>query len=568
MLKQLSIENLALIRNLELLCHPGLTVVTGETGAGKSILVQAVEALLGNPVHAETVQTGAMVARVEGVFESPRHIMTYPEFAQCRLNIDTDQDLCMTREIHRRGRDRFLVNDQVVKKADFQWIGHQLLDVNSQHSHQYLLQSGNHLELFDRTVNQTGLLAGLQAAWDAWQRASSSYLFIKRKLDEIEKQRTLMDYQMREIDDAKLIPGEKQALIEERERLRYADEIRSSLKEACSILDTGSVPVTDNLAATAKLIQKAARRDPALTDLAERCESLSLLARDVCDDIQQAMNGVVVSPEKLNAVSDRLYFLQQLEGRFQNSVEGILEYRREIGRQMEGYSIHRNELEEMHETCRTAKQAYVKADRELSVFRRSMIPKVCRRLEKSLVDLGMRHAGFDIRVEPEWRDDDSTDPAFVPDRCTARGTDRYEFMMSANPGVPLKPLSTIASGGELSRIMLALKQHLIEKVNHRTMVFDEIDTGIGGDIANAVGEKLKMLAKDSQIFCVTHLPQIAVQGHDHFRVDKRTDGDVTHIVIENLDRSGRIREIARMLGDRTGDMALRHAENMLSAICD
>lgn len=565
MLNRLSIENLALITNMELIFQPGLTVITGETGAGKSILVQAVEALLGKSVHAETVQTGSPVARVEGSFDISRTLVAHPKFLALQLNTELDQELRLTREIHRKGRDRFLINDQIVKKADFQWIGEQLLDVNSQHSHQYLLQSKNHLNLFDKAVNQPEKLTHIHSAWEQWLKVSSECLVARKKLAEMEMHRDLMEYQLKEINESGLRSGEKQELIEERERLRYAEDIRENLTEALAILDLESSPVTDSLARVSGLMEKAAQRDTTLTETAERCDSLSLLARDVSDEIQQIANHIVVSPERLNMVSDRLYVIRQLESKYKNSVEGILEYRDAIEEQLGGYSVNKTAVQDLEERCRLAREAYFRADKELSQFRRSLISETCRRLEQSLVELGMRHAEFDIQMESEWQIEEISDPAIVPDRCTAAGTDRMEFLLSANPGVPLKPLSMIASGGELSRIMLALKQHLIEADNCRTMVFDEIDTGIGGDIANAVGEKLRILSRDNQIFCITHLPQIAVQGQEHFRVQKQTLGDTTRIVIDNLKQAERVKEIARMLGNSDGKDALRHAESMLFA---
>lgn len=564
MLNRLSIENLALITDMELVFQPGLTVITGETGAGKSILVQAVEALLGKPMHTETVQTGFMVARVEGFFDMPQELLTHPNFMTLQLNIEPDQELRLIREIYRKGRDRFLINDQIVKKMDFQWIGEQLLDVNSQHSHQFLLQSKNHLNLFDKALNVPEKSAETRLAWDRWQQASSACLSERQKLDDMEKHRDLMEYQLKEINEVGLRPGEKQELAEERERLRYAEEVRVTLAEALAVLDIGSSPVTDSLAAVARLVQKAADRDTALTELAGRCESLSLLARDVSDEIQRLLNRIVVSPERLNTVSDRLYVIRQLESKYKNTVEGILEYRDAIEERLKGFFSSKSVVQDLEMRCRQAREAYIRADMELSRFRKSMISDTCGRLERSLNELGMRHAKFDIQMEPEWKVDEASDPAIVPDRCTPAGTDRMEFRMSANPGVPLKPLSMIASGGELSRIMLALKQHLIETDNHRTMVFDEIDTGIGGGIANAVGEKLRLLSQNNQIFCITHLPQIAVQGCEHFRVEKLTVDGMTQIVIDNLKPADRVKEIARMLGDSDDEGALRHAESMLS----
>jgi len=567
MLMRMIIENLALIHKLELNFQSGLTIISGETGAGKSILIQAISALLGEPVHAQTVQTGAVTARVEGEFNLPKTVSGNSRFEDLQILLEPPDILRLTREIHRTGRDRYLVNEQIVKKADFQWLGQQLLDVNSQHSHQYLLRPKNHLELFDSAISDPSLLASLGSAFVAWQETSGAYRRMKETIDEMAKRRQLIEYQINEIDEANLHSGEKEELIEERERLRYAEEIRNNLNEAHHLLENGPVALADNAARVAAMIERTVQRDAQLMPLFEQAESMSVMARDLSGEIEKAMARATVSPDRLEVVSERLYLLQQLEGKFRNSIEGILKYRREIGRESEGYSGGQKDLKDLESKTIKAMTEYCQADQTMSAHRRAAAPQLCRRIESALTELGMKHASFDVSMRPQWQMDITAEPFVLPDRCTERGTDQMEFMMSANPGIPLKPLSQIASGGELSRVMLALKQYLVEVGQHKVMVFDEVDAGIGGDVANAVGEKLRLLSSDQQILCVTHLPQIAVRGHQHIRVEKHSDGVKTSVSMTVLDSESRVREIARMLGgDENVSSAVKHAESMLHSV--
>ncbi len=569
MLKQLNIQNLALINKMNLAIYPGLTIITGETGAGKSILIQAIEALLGEPVGSESVQTGASLARVEGSFELDLPPSERQKLEAMDLIMDNEGEIILTREIHRKGRDRFLVNDQIIRKADFQWLGHQLLDVNSQHSHQYLLKTKNHQQLFDNVVRDQEIYERVKNAWLSWNQSASDWHSLKQSVDAMEKRRQLIEYQMQEIDDAKLNRGEKEALIGERERLRYAEDIRSNLNEAFNLMEQEPGLVADNTARIAALVQKAAGRDSRLDALAEQAELLSVTSRDLSHEIIKALDNVTASPERLNEVSDRLYLLQQLEGKFHNSIEGILEYREQIEQEYGMCSSEKKQLENLEKTCEKARSDYAKLDSELSEHRQKTVPGLSRSIEKALSELGMRHARFSIQIDSDWQLDESEPAYIVPDRCTAYGTDKMEFLISANPGVPLKPLSQIASGGELSRVMLALKQFLFEESRNRTMVFDEVDSGIGGDVANAVGAKLRMLSQSHKILCVTHLPQIAIRGHHHILVDKQTDGNTTTVQLIHLDAKQRIHEIARMLGGKRSDLsAMKHAETMLSSITD
>lgn len=563
MLQTLRIQNLAIIRDLTIDFDGGLTVVSGETGAGKSILIQAIGALLGASLHADAVRSGCRIASVEGIFTPAENISSIPEVQTLDLDVPPDEPMVLRREIQRSGRNRFTINDQVVKKADFQIIGNTLLDVNSQHSHQVLLKSRNHLRLYDASLPDTTALQAVRRAYDQWQGVNTAYRVFAAEVEAMQRRRQLLEYQAADIDGAALKSGEKAALVEERERLRFAEEVKRNLDDACGILDEIPESLTAQAATVAHRIEKASSRDSRMAALRDQAESLLIMARDIADEAQQFRQNVEISPDRLNEVAERIHELQELERKFQNDIRGILEYRETIRAELDGFQNRRAELDALRERWLAVRAVYIEKNLELSRYRRAARRHVAKALADALAGLGMQQARFDVSFNDEWHGDDPC-PGEIPEICEETGTDRIEFLLSANPGVPLKPLAAIASGGELSRIMLALKQHFDAIRTSGTLVFDEVDTGIGGDVANAVGRHLQRLAQHTQIICVTHLPQIAVRGDRHILVEKHTAKNATAVSMKELGGSERVREIARMLSGHADDAsALAHAADLL-----
>jgi len=565
MLRSIVIQNLALIDEIELTFRCGLTVVTGETGAGKSILIQAISALLGETVHSETVQSGHKSAVVEAVFDGTENLTETIRFKALQLEQGPLGSIAIRREIFRSGRSRYLLNDQIVKKSEFQWVGRTLLDVNSQHSHQKLLNKRYHLELLDSTLPSQTLLTNVQSAYDNWQKCTEKYLKMNAHVKDLNRRHQLISYQIQEIENAKLIPGEKDTLIEERQRLRYAEEILDNLQSAVDSLDGGSSGVADRVAGIAHMIERASSRDSRLQPVSEQADSLLLLARDLADEVRHALDLIEHSPDRLDQVSQRLHELQQLEGKFKSDVDGIIEYQNSIRKELEGFTFRKAELVELADLWNTYRSRYISADADLQTYRRKQSLSTCRQIEKGLSGLGMKHVRFQASFDEPWKNPEMT-TGEIPDRCTNQGTDQLEFLLSANPGVPLKPLTDIASGGELSRIMLTLKQYLGQRSDSQVVIFDEVDSGIGGDVARSVADQLVVLASEKQVICVTHLPQIAVKGANHNLVKKSVEKDQTLVSIREVSGKARVQEIARMLsGDNNDKTAYAHAESMLKS---
>ncbi|MBN1297038.1 DNA repair protein RecN [bacterium] len=564
MLTRIHIQNLALIRDITLTLQKGLNIITGETGAGKSILVQAVGALLGEPVQTELIRTGESSAVVEGVFHSIGGLLTHDRFLELELVVEDDGELRVRREIHRHGRDRFLINEQVVRKSEFQWIGSMLLDITSQHSHHRLLKNSDHLSLFDAAIPPSPIHAELAEVFHKWQEANRGYHHLCRVVEETSQRHQLLAYQLEEIQQAEIRTGEKQALVEERERLRFAEEIMTSISTAIAFLDGRSDGVADGAARVEHEVRRAAQRDGRLVRLLEQAEALCLMARDLTDELIRERDRVEISPERLNLVSERLHRVQELERKFQNDAEGILLYAEAIRMELSGIHDQRIELNQRLEVCGEYRRQYLAADRALGAYRRQHAPILSAAMERDLADLGMHKARFDVRFDPVDTLEDGN-PDTIPARFQDSGSDRVTFMFSANPGVPLKPIAMIASGGELSRIMLALKQHFGDPNESGLQIFDEVDAGIGGDVANAVGRHLKSLSARRQILTITHLPQIAVCGELHIVAEKRVVDDSTCVTMRVLSKDDRVVEIARMLSGRDDDpAALHHAARLLS----
>jgi len=569
MLKVLQINRLALITELELDCKPGLTVVSGETGSGKSILIQALSILSGAQIKRETIQTGCKTGSVEAIFTDVDAVIDMAGFQNLNLDIEQGEQIVLRREIQRRGRSRFLINDQIVRKDDFCWIASLLLDVNSQHSHQKLLRTSQHLSLLDGVLPEKSVRDNVKSIWQKWHDISAEYQRLKIETEEMSRRRQLIQYQIAEIDDAGLRPGEKEELIDERNRLSHSEDIQRNLVDALEYMDSSSSPgICESLAKIVSRIKKTAEKDTRLEILAEQAESLNLLAADLEHDLNVALDQVEVSPERLNSVMERLHTLQKVEGKFKNDISGIIQYRESLEIELSEFKSQKNRLAELLDQLKQVASEYFIADKRLSGYRKQSAGRLSKYMEKSLADLGMERSRFEVSFK-KTPGIEEVATGIIPDWCTENGTDNIEFLISANPGVPLKPLASVASGGELSRIMLALKQFLEDTNEYQVLVFDEVDTGIGGTVAHVVAEQLRKLALKRQIICVSHLPQIAVSAHQHLRVEKKIEGDNSTVNIAYLTADERTNEIARMLGgDPKASIAVEHAKKLLAKYAD
>lgn len=565
MLSELSVENFALVEKVRLVFGQGLNLLTGETGAGKSILLDALGMVLGEKTGAEAVRHGADRARVEAVFSL--------EGADDRLcatleaaGVETEEGvLILSRELGTNGRGSARVNGRTVTLSTLKAVGDSLVDIHGQHEHQSLLAVEQHAEILD-AWGGTEVLALKAAVAGAHERATAA----RRELAELERDareraRTLdlLGFQRDEIDRADPKPDEDENLQAEQIRLASAERLFAAAADSYAALTgeergttgrgkmavagTGAV---DALSSASRAIEQATRFDENLTPLLETLQNALYAAEEAARDVRAYRDGIEFNPDRLAEIETRLDTLRTLKRKYGDTIAEVLRYRAEIGERLET-------LENAEERIAGLKAAAEKADAELNK-RAAALTKARKKVAGpfaeavlcELKDLAMTATRFAVPIEPRTPGAD--------------GADHVEFLISPNPGVPLKPLAKIASGGEISRVMLAMKSVLAKVVPVPTLIFDEIDTGIGGRTGTVLGEKLSALSKSAQILCITHLPQIAARGDLHFFIEKNVVKGDTVVSVTALSDEGRVQEIARMLGGATSETVVQHAREMLA----
>jgi len=550
MLTQLSIVNFAIIEELKLDLGPGFTVLTGETGAGKSIIIDAVELLLGGRADAAKLREGADFALVEGVFEMEEgdlaEVHTLLEEQQL---VDDPRFIVLAREIRREGRNLCRINGRVVSLALLRTIGEWLVDVHGQSEHLSLLRVSEHLPLLDRFAH-----ADLDEYSKAYRRITS----VRREREQMEnterevaRREDLLRYQIDEIETARLRPGEVPELETERDRLANAEKLAGLALNARGALEetTGDrASAEERLSEATGALISLSEIDPAMTGVSQRAQSLVEELSQLASELRTYLEEVQPDPMRLDEVEARLSMIHDLRRKYGDDVEAILRYSAGAGEELESiiHAEERLEALRVEEDELLARLAMLGG--QLTQTRRNSARELSEAITEDLVELNMEDAKF--AVEIEWRDDPNG--VLIEGKRVAfgrHGLDRVEFLVAPNPGEGLKPLAKVASGGETSRLMLGLKSVLATADRRPTLIFDEIDQGIGGRIGTVVGSKLKGLAQLHQVLCVTHLPQLAAHADRHYQVEKRVEHGRTRARVLPLEREERLDELAEMLGD-------------------
>jgi len=548
MLLQLNIRNIALIDEVSIEFGEGLNVLTGETGAGKSIIIDSINAVLGGRVSRDLIRSGKDKAIVEAVFviDNDRFEDIFDE-----TGIDKEEDgtLIISREFSASGKNICRINGKMATVTMLKIFGERLVDVHGQHDNHSLLRVESHAELLDSFGGDR-----LQNIKETYQKYLSEYKDIEQKLKRLggdegerEKKIDLIKYQVNEIQKAKLTPGEEEALNRERMFLSNAEKIISSLSEAYELLYSGNnsdCSTIDNLNNACGHIRNISRFGEKFENLSERLNDIIFQLEDVIEEIRNERDSVEYDPKKLEEVEERLDLIHRLKRKYGGSIPEVLKYCSELEEQLE-------ELEKSEEIIASLNRQLLKTEDilyntaiELNQERKVSAGKLEKLVAEQLEDLEMPKARFkvDIRFDEKGRDNGCK-------RVFGRnGLDQVEFLISPNAGEPLKPLAKIASGGELSRIMLAIKTILAQADKIPTLIFDEIDIGISGKAAKKVSEKLSYLSGNHQVICVTHLPQIACMADNHFLIEKFTESEITRTFVKRLDDKQTAEEIARMLG--------------------
>ncbi|MDM7321762.1 MAG: DNA repair protein RecN [Gammaproteobacteria bacterium] len=537
MLRHIHVRNFAIIDEVQLELSPGLTVMTGETGAGKSILVDALSLLLGERVGNEVIRPGAERAELEALFSldnSPEAQRWLREHA-----IDDESGECLVRRvIAREGSNRAYVNGRGVNLSTLRELGGLLVDIHGQHEHQNLLKPGAQRELLDGFGGHEALLARVSEAFAKW-RATAERLKALRQADDNRSQRIeLLRYQVEELTALRLEPNEWERIEAEHRRLTHAGRLIELCQNALEALYEGEgETLHGSLTHINALLEQGRRTDAGLEPALELLRQAEILLHEGVDQLRDYARSLELDPERLAEVESRLTALHDAARKYRVRPEELPQLARQLAEELAKLEGEGESLEALEERLLTQEAVYREAARALSHARTETAARLSAHVTASIRGLGMPHARFAIQVTPR------EDKGF-----TAHGLDTVEMLVSTNPGQPLQALGKVASGGELSRISLALRVATAVHGQVATLVFDEVDTGIGGSVAEVVGRLLASLGRQRQVLCVTHLPQVAAQGHHHLHVRKEQSADSTHTQLIPLDREARIEELARMMG--------------------
>lgn len=537
MIRFLSIRDLAVIDRLELEFDAGFTVLTGETGAGKSILVGALGLLRGGRSSSNLVRTGAEQAVVEAIAEDAG-----------------GRERVLRREVSARGRSRAFIDDRLVPTARLRSVGAGLLDIHGQHEHQALLDSSTHLDLLDRHAELESLRGSARDAFAGWQGARRRLAQARARAADAAERAEDAALRLRDIDEVAPLENEDEALSAQRAVLANAERIQRLAAESCAALYDGDDAALGVLDRVWKQVEELAGFDAEFAPHLEARDTVRSHLEELAYALRSRAGGVDASTEQLPAVEERLAKLERLKRRYGPTLADVIARRDELRRERDG-TTGETGLAELEAAVREQGETYAGLARTLSRRRRSAAGGLARSIERGLADLAMERTRFEVVFH---------DVADGETAWTERGVDQVEFYFSANPGEDVRPLARIASGGELSRLMLALRTEIAADAPGRTLVFDEVDAGVGGEAAERMGARLHGLAERYQVLCITHLPQVAAYGAAHHRVAKSVRGGRTQTAVERLHGDARASEIARMMtGTRVSGTVMESARELL-----
>ncbi len=559
MIETLRIENLAIVGRAELEFGPGLNVLTGETGAGKSIVLGALALLAGGRASPELVREGEEEAVVEAVFR----VDALPELAAEleRRGLAAGEELVVRRTLARSGRGRARIGGELVPAATLAELFEGRLEISSQHESQRLLRPGAQSRLLDAAGGLLQERAGVESAFEGLRALDREVGELRARAEELARREDFLRFQVKEVDEAKVETGEFEELLSERGRLAHAERLTADAAAAAALLagDPGGSELPgalDQLAEASRRVDALASLDPGLAELAERLRSARAELDDAARELSRYAEAIEMDPARLGEVEERLARLERLRRKYGPDEAAILRFRDEAAGQLEALGGADSRLAELEREREVACDRLEKLARHLSQGRAQAAARLAREVETRLRELAMPEGRFEVALVP------AEAPEGAP--CGPGGVESAEFLFSANPGEPPQALRRVVSGGELSRVFLALKSALRRAEAGMVLVFDEVDAGIGGRVADRVGRVLAELASEHQVLCITHLPQIAARADVHLHVDKRVQRKRTLAQVTRLDGGARVDEIARMAGGETvGEATLRHAQELL-----
>ncbi len=561
MLVQLNITNFAIIKHLEMTLRHGLNILSGETGAGKSIIINAVNLILGGRASADLIRSGCKEAGVEALFTFPGNLFLKDMLSD--LGLSFDGDLVIKRTIYREGRNRIFLNGSMATLQMLSRLGAALISISGQYEHQLLLKPDNHLSVLDDFSGLSDERGQLSEVFNRYQAMKEEVRRLEREINQVSEKQELTSYQIQEIEGAGFGPGEDEMLAEEKNRLQHAEELLEIVSEGYQTLYERSDSALSSVSQCTKRMDKGAEIDPRLGSIKDGLAEVEVMLEDSAFALRDFQKTIHMDPHRLEEVAERLEVLNRLKRKYGPTLKEVLQFKDRLASMMYDLDGKREKRDRLIEEQQETEADISGRANTLSKKRKKAAIRLEKAVEKELQHLHMSETRFQVRFDGE-RTDSSEEGKDKIREIGPLGFDSPEFMISPNVGEELRPLSKIASGGELSRIMLAIKTILARTASVETIIFDEVDSGISGATAEVVGEKVLSLADYHQILCITHLPQIASQGQTHFVVSKDIIDGRTQSMISELDAEARVQEIARLLGGREiTPRAVAHAREML-----
>lgn len=549
MLTHLSVRHFATVDHLELEPEQGLTVISGETGAGKSVLIDALSLTLGARAESAVVRPGCERAEVLATFQVGDNPLARAWLAEREL--DNGDECLLRRTVRTDGRSRAYVNGTPAPLTDVRALGEHLISVHSQHEHQALLRKETHRTLLDNFAETGALTATVAQRWQAWQDARRAHDQALHDAREQNERQELLRFQLEELDALDLAEGELAALEQEQQRLGNAEALIRLCRQALGTLyDHEENTCNDQLGQVSHWLEEARGNDDGLAAIFDTVESARLQVEAAAEDLRHYLERLDLDPERLNQVEERLSLVYTLARKHRLRPEELLEHHQKLAREADTLAHFDEHLEALAQAEKTAETAYLERARELSRLRRDAAARLTQQIQKQLRALGMKAARLETALEEG--------------KPGPHGLEDAEFQFSANPGQPLRALAKVASGGELSRVSLAIQVICARNLTVPSLVFDEVDVGVGGGVAEIVGHLLRELGEHAQVLCITHQPQVAAQGHQHWQVHKIQGKNTTHTRIQALEPGAREEEVARMLGGvEITESTRTHAREML-----
>ncbi len=558
MLRELRIRNFAIIDELHPTFGEGLNILTGETGAGKSIIIDAVGLALGERASSEVIRSGCDEAIIEAIFQIKEDSKAFARLKKMELLTNGDE-LFVKRIISKEGRNRLYLNDNLINLSTLADLGEELIDIHGQHEHQSLLKTDTHIDILDASSGLLEERKRLEEGYKRWRDLQREISDLRGKEMEATRQEEYLRFQQKEIMDAQLKVGEDEELEREKKILGSAVRLSELSDTIHQRLYSDEGAMVEELKKIINNMREIFAIDDSLSDTLRLCQEAAIQLTEVANNLRDYRDKIEPQPERLEAIEERLDRINRLKKKYGRNIDDVLHYLEKIDQELSVTEKRGEQIERLEKEKALIEGEVFRLAKELSLKRRKGAEGIQKKVERELAEIQMGRTRFLVRIKDGEGDEGQ--------RITPKGIDKVEFLISPNPGEEPRPLVKIASGGELSRVMLAIKVVLAKADKIPTLIFDEVDAGIGGAVAEVVGRKLKLLSNSHQVFCITHLPQVASFADNHYKVEKVSASERTVVHVAEMKGQERIGEIARMLGGkRITETTFKHAAEMLRIV--